>query len=51
MKGKILAALLSGVVFGIGLSVSGLADPDNVLRFLTVAPGWSPAPCSTRLSR
>ena len=25
------------------LAVSGLANPDNVLRFLTLSSGWSPA--------
>lgn len=40
---KTLAALLSGVVFGLGLAVSGLANPDKVLQFLTLSPDWSPA--------
>lgn len=40
---KILVALLSGLLFGLGIAVSGLSDPDNVLRFLTISPNWSPA--------
>ena len=40
---KGLIALLSGLLFGLGIAVSGLSDPDNVLRFLTIGPGWSPA--------
>lgn len=40
---RTLAALAAGLVFGLGLAISGLADPDNVLRFLTISPGWSPA--------
>lgn len=39
----IMAGLLSGLVFGLGIAVSGLSDPDNVLRFLTISAGWSPA--------
>lgn len=38
-----LAALLSGLVFGLGLAVSGLANPDKVLQFLTLDSQWSPA--------
>jgi len=38
-----LAALLSGLVFGLGLAVSGLANPDKVLQFLTLDSNWSPA--------
>ena len=38
-----VAGLVAGIVFGLGLAVSGLSDPDNVLRFLTISPGWSPA--------
>ena len=40
---KGLAALLSGTIFGLGLAVSGLANPDKVLQFLTISPDWSPA--------
>lgn len=34
---------MTGVIFGVGLAVSGLADPDNVLQFLTLSANWSPA--------
>jgi uncharacterized membrane protein YedE/YeeE len=40
---KALAALLSGLIFGLGLAVSGLSNPDNVLQFLTLSSDWSPA--------
>lgn len=40
---KIAAGLLAGVVFGLGLSVAGLANPDKVLQFLTLNSNWSPA--------
>lgn len=39
----VVAALLSGLIFGFGLGVSGLTDPDKVLRFLTLNNNWSPA--------
>ena len=38
-----LAALLAGLLFGLGIAVSGLSDPDNVLRFLRISADWSPA--------
>ena len=43
MTMKVLAGLLTGTIFGVGLAVSGLADPDNVLQFLTLSGNWSPA--------
>ena len=43
MTGKVISGLLTGAIFGIGLAVSGLANPDNVLQFLTLSAGWSPA--------
>ena len=43
MKVKpLLTALLSGLVFGVGLCISGMTDPKNVLAFLDVAGAWSP---------
>ena len=38
-----VAALLGGLVFGVGLAVSGMAEPANVLAFLRIGPGWNPA--------
>ncbi|MEX0899481.1 MAG: DUF6691 family protein [Gammaproteobacteria bacterium] len=35
-----LAALASGLLFGAGLSVSGMVDPLRVLGFLDVAGAW-----------
>jgi len=37
-----LFALAAGLVFGIGLLVSGMADPAKVLGFLDVAGRWDP---------
>lgn len=38
----VLSALLAGLVFGVGLCLSGMTDPKNVLAFLDVAGDWSP---------
>ena len=37
-----LMALLTGAIFGIGLAVSGLSDPQRVLGFLDFAGAWDP---------
>lgn len=39
---KILLAALAGIVFGLGLAVSGMSDPAKVLNFLDVAGTWDP---------
>lgn len=39
----VLYALLAGFVFGIGLLLSGLADPGKVLAFLDLAGNWDPS--------
>ena len=38
-----LAALLSGLVFGVGLIVSGMANPAKVQGFLDLAGPWDPS--------
>lgn len=41
---KNLVYLLSGAVFGLGLSISGMIDPLKVKSFLAIgSEGWSPA--------
>ena len=40
---KVLAALFAGIIFGAGLVISGMTEPGNVIAFLNLAPGWSPA--------
>ncbi|WP_046112575.1 DUF6691 family protein [Aquincola tertiaricarbonis] len=40
---QIVAALLAGLVFGLGLIVSGMADPARVLGFLDLAGAWNPS--------
>ncbi|MEJ5149639.1 DUF6691 family protein [Comamonas sp. MYb396] len=39
----ILIAALAGLVFGLGLLVSGMADPQKVLAFLDLAGAWDPS--------
>ena len=38
----LFSALLAGLVFGVGLCVSGMTDPKNIIAFLDVAGHWSP---------
>ena len=38
-----LANLVAGVVFGLGLVISGLANPAKVLNFLDLAGAWDPS--------
>ena len=40
---KILTAALAGLVFGLGLVVSGMANPAKVLAFLDLAGAWDPS--------
>lgn len=40
---KQLFALLSGLIFGLGLILSGMADPAKVLNFLDLAGSWDPS--------
>lgn len=38
-----LMALVSGLLFGIGLIIAGMADPGKVLGFLDIAGAWDPS--------
>lgn len=40
---QVFIALVSGLVFGIGLIVSGMADPSKVIGFLDLAGRWDPS--------
>jgi uncharacterized membrane protein YedE/YeeE len=40
---NIVAALLAGLVLGLGLLVSGMANPAKVLGFLDLAGPWDPS--------
>lgn len=39
----ILSAFFAGLVFGIGLILSGMTDPTKVIGFLDVTGQWNPA--------
>ena len=39
---RMLIALVAGLVFGAGLAVSGMADPQRVRAFLDVFGNWDP---------
>lgn len=39
----VLTSLLAGLLFGLGLIVSGMADPTKVLGFLDVGGAWDPS--------
>ena len=39
----VLTSLLAGLVFGLGLIVSGMANPGKVLGFLDLAGRWDPS--------
>ncbi|WP_390348135.1 DUF6691 family protein [Variovorax boronicumulans] len=38
-----IASLLAGLVFGLGLIVSGMANPAKILGFLDVGGAWDPS--------
>ncbi|TVP51630.1 MAG: YeeE/YedE family protein [Halomonas sp.] len=39
---KIAAGYVAGLLFGLGLAISGMTDPARVLGFLDVAGAWDP---------
>ncbi|WP_457391849.1 DUF6691 family protein [Roseateles sp. P5_E1] len=40
---KVLIAAFAGLLFGLGLIVSGMASPSKVLGFLDLAGAWDPS--------
>lgn len=40
---RVMASLFSGLIFGIGLMISGMANPSKVLGFLDLAGVWDPS--------
>jgi uncharacterized membrane protein YedE/YeeE len=40
---RVLVALASGIVFGLGLAISGMLDPARVQGFLDVFGAWDPS--------
>jgi len=43
MNKHFISAFVTGLIFGIGLLVSGMANPDKVLSFLDLAGAWDPS--------
>ncbi|MDO9365906.1 MAG: YeeE/YedE family protein [Methylotenera sp.] len=39
----LIFALLSGLIFGLGLILAGMSNPAKVLAFLDLAGGWDPS--------
>ena len=39
---RTIVALFAGALFGVGLVVSGMADPRKVIGFLNFAGDWDP---------
>lgn len=50
MRLSTLTALISGLLFGSGLVVSGMTNPANILAFLDIAGKWNPALAVVMLS-
>lgn len=40
---KIFTTFLAGIVFGLGLMISGMSDPAKVLAFLDLSGDWDPS--------
>ena len=40
---RVIAALVSGLLFGLGLTVSEMIDPTKVIGFLDLAGDWDPS--------
>ncbi|MDO9421029.1 MAG: YeeE/YedE family protein [Herminiimonas sp.] len=40
---QILIAFIAGLIFGLGLILSGMADPSKVLNFLDLSGDWDPS--------
>lgn len=38
-----IIALISGLIFGVGLILAGMANPDKVLSFLDITGAWDPS--------
>lgn len=43
MNRSILTAFVAGLVFGLGLLLAGMANPDKILSFLDIAGAWDPS--------
>jgi glyoxylase-like metal-dependent hydrolase (beta-lactamase superfamily II) len=43
MSMRILSALAIGMIFGLGIAISGMANPAKVLNFFDIAGTWDPS--------
>ena len=40
---KLIATYLIGLIFGVGISISGMSNPAKVLNFFDIAGAWDPS--------
>jgi uncharacterized membrane protein YedE/YeeE len=40
---RLIAGYLNGLIFGIGIAISGMANPAKVLNFFDIAGAWDPS--------
>lgn len=40
---KLASAFLAGIMFGLGIAISGMANPAKVLNFFDIAGTWDPS--------
>lgn len=40
---RLLSALAIGLIFGLGIAISGMIDPSKVLNFFDIAGSWDPS--------
>ena len=40
---NIISAFIAGVIFSIGLVISGMTNPQNIIGFLDITGAWNPA--------
>lgn len=40
---KLISAGLAGAIFGLGIAISGMANPAKVLNFFDIAGSWDPS--------
>ncbi len=40
---KLITALICGVIFGLGIAISGMIDPAKVMNFFDIAGTWDPS--------
>ena len=40
---QLFSSLIAGIVFGVGLALSGMIDPNKVLNFLDFSGNWDPS--------